>query len=75
MVFDTVLYPEQKGEKASVSTGALPLEDVENNGATAMSILIDSAEKYANAEYYLVHDKTQIKERSFGQSRTDGRSA
>lgn len=74
-LFDTVLYPEKKGESAEVVTQQLPLKNVVNNGATAMSIHIDSTEKYADAQYYLVHDTAQQQERSFGKNQTDGRSA
>ncbi len=76
-VFDTVLYPEKYGETANVQTKKLPLANVNNNGVTAMNILInrENSSTYIDADYYLVFDLEQKAERSFGNYRTDGRSA
>ena len=76
VLFDTVLYPEKLGDKTKVETSKIPLPDVVDNGATAMHIDIDNGNSvYVNADYYLVHDNAQKKERRFGDYSTDGRSA
>lgn len=74
--FNTVIYPERPGETADVSSYEYELDDVTDEGAVAMNISISSdAGTYVDADYYLVHDPAQQKERTFGSYRTDGRSA
>lgn len=74
--FNTVIYPERPGETADVSAMEYELEDVTEEGAVAMNVYITSdAGTYVDADYYIVHDPAQQQERTFGDYRTDGRSA
>ena len=75
VLYDTVIYPERPGVTSDVSSYALPIGDVENNGATAMRVNIESDDgTYVDADYYLVHDPLQQRPRKFGAYQTDGRS-
>ncbi len=77
VLFNTILYPEEAGKDVSVSAETLPLEGVQDNGATAMHINIDnrSDNTVTQADYYLVHDGNQKAVRSFANYETDARSA
>lgn len=59
VIFNTILYPEKAGANVEVTAETLPLENVKNNGATAMHINIDdhTENKFIRADYYLVHDE------------------
>lgn len=75
--FNTVLRPETALEDAVVETSEIPLPDVSANGAVAMNISIASTQgavrEETDAVYYLVNDDTQIKERSVGELKYDGK--
>ena len=75
--FDTVLYPEKSGSKGNLSVEKLPLENVSDDGVTAMNIIIEdqATDMSVDADYYFVHDNTQKQTRSFGRYTTDGRMA
>ena len=77
VIFNTVLYPEKAGANVEVTAETLPLENVENNGVTAMHINIDNHtdNEFVRADYYLVHDEKQKAVRSFANYETDARSA
>jgi hypothetical protein len=73
-VFDTLLVPEKFGDNIDVSTTKLDLEDVSNNGVTAMEFEIENETESTciTGSYYLVHDLAQKAERVFGDYSTDG---
>ena len=76
VLFDTVLYPEKPGERTEITTEKLSLSDVQNNGATAMQVLIEPQKgEVSDISYYLVHDIGQQKVRRFGNYETDARCA
>lgn len=72
-VYNTVLYPTRAGEDTALDTTVLTVSDVQDNGASAMEIQIDSPEQnvQSRAQYYMVHDFTQQKLRNYGDYRTD----
>lgn len=75
--FNTILRPETVSENAVITTSKIPLTDVSANGADAMNISIASTEgsvrKETDAVYYLINDDAQIKERSVGDLKYDGK--
>ncbi len=76
VLFDTVLYPERPGQTAEITTEKIDLEDVQQNGATASHICIESQKDgISDICYYLVHDSKQQKARRFGNYETDARLA
>lgn len=76
VTFDTVLYPEKPGERPEITAEKLNLSDVEDNGATAMRVVIEPEKgAVSDISYYLVHDTSQQKVRRFGNYETDARCA
>lgn len=77
VLFDTVLYPEQPGANVTVTSERMELQNVTNNGASAVQITIldtDTQQK-SDISYYLVHDINQKAVRQFGDYETDARLA
>ncbi len=72
-VFNTVLYPVRAGGSAEVETAPLLVEDVKENGASAMEIRTHDVNQnvQTQAQYYMVHDFEQQKMRNYGDYRTD----
>lgn len=75
VLFDTVLYPEQAGERVSVSSERIALENVSNNGVSAVQVKITDQGRESDITYYLVHDLKQKTVRRFGDYETDARLA
>ena len=74
-IYDTLLIPEEFGNKVTVDTDRIDLDDVTDSGAVAMNFEIKSTNQNAittTGSYYLVHDINQKKLRSFGEHITDG---
>ena len=77
VLFDTVLYPEKAGANVEVTSERIDLENVSNNGVSAVQISIQDkdARKQSDIAYYLVHDIKQKAVRRFGDYETDARLA
>ena len=75
--FNTILRPETSSENAVVETSEILLPDVRENGASAMNISIASTQgsvrQKTDAVYYIVNDDAQIKMRSIGDLKYDGK--
>lgn len=77
VLFDTVLYPEEAGANVEVTSARIALENVTNNGVSAVQIAIldKDTQKKSDISYYLVHDMAQKAVRRFGDYETDARLA
>lgn len=75
--FNTVLFPEKVGESVEVSAEEIVMDDVADNGASAMEITIDNSStgRYSDIFYYIVNDPAQKRARAFGRYETDARLA
>lgn len=75
--FNTILFPEDNGQNHSIVTKPLAVSEVENEGASAFNFTItdNHTGKLVESNYYLLHDKAQRQERSFGDYTFNGQLA
>ena len=73
-IYDTLIIPEEFGNKITATAERIDLEDVTNNGVVAMDFEIKNTRQSVLTtlgSYYLVHDAAQKKTRNFGEHTTD----
>ena len=78
VIFDTLLIPEEFGNKLTVSTERIEMDNIANNGVVAMNFEIRSTKQNSldtMGSYYLVHDTAQKKLRDFDDHITDAEFA
>lgn len=75
--YNTILYPEDVGMNHEIKTKPLAVGNVQNEGASAFQFTVrdTNTDSLLDASYYLLHDKKQRSERTFGDYTFNGQMA